>query len=194
MSRAPDNSFTSKDATNLRGRYLEVTHALEAGICRVDEQGGLDKVLHRASGLLIPYTLPWKNNHTREYRLRLDDPILEPRTDGRPGHKIKQKYFQPPSTRNRIYFPPGLTEQQLQDKTIPIVIQEGEFKTLAAWRIAREHSTDGKPLFIPLGTSGAWNYLGTIGKADNPDGGSSPVHGFIPDLEPISKPHTFSNK
>lgn len=185
MSRPPDNGLTSRDANNLHGRYLEITHALEAGIFRASEDEGARLVGRKndCAGLAIPYTLPWQSANAREYRLRLDNPILEPRTDGKPGYKIKQKYLSPPAARNRIYFPPGLTEQQLQDKTIPIVIQEGEFKTLAAWRIARERSTDGKPLFLPLGTSGAWNYLGTIGKADNPDGGSSPVHGFIPDLD-----------
>lgn len=185
--KSRSREYTDHDRRKLRERYLELEHAIEAGIFRVDADEGRRLVNHRGSqdcsGLVIPYTLPWKSSDPREYRLRLDHPILEPRTDGKDGYKEKRKYLITSGARNRIYFPPKLTNEHLQDTSIALVIQEGEFKTLALWRIAREHSTDGKPLFISLGTSGAWNFQGVIGKAENERGERCDVHGFIPDLD-----------
>ena len=52
----------------------------------------------------------------------------------------------PPKGSNRLYIPPGVTLEQLQDVTIPLAVVEGEKKALALRRLAC-HETD-KPQFI----------------------------------------------
>jgi predicted P-loop ATPase len=65
---------------------------------------------------------------------------------------------------------------------LPVVIAEGEFKTLALWRLAGLRSPD-RPRFLPLGLSGVYNWRGTIGKTVGPDGSRLDVKGAIPDLD-----------
>jgi hypothetical protein len=49
-----------------------------------------------------------------------------------------------------------------------IVITEGEFKTLALWRLANDQAS-GRSRFLPLGLPGLYNGRGTIGKTTSPD-------------------------
>ena len=62
------------------------------------------------------------------------------------------------------------------------MITEGEFKTLALWRLA-QHITRADPKFLPLGVSGVYNWRGTVGKTVGPDGSRLDVKGTIPDLD-----------
>src|SRR5258708_29354267 len=62
------------------------------------------------------------------------------------------------------------------------MITEGEFKTLALWRLAN-HGSPSLPRFLPLGVSGVYNWRGTIGKTVGPDGSRMDVKGAIPDLD-----------
>ena len=61
------------------------------------------------------------------------------------------------------------------------MITEGEFKTLALWRLA-SHGSSSRLRFLPLGLSGVYNWRGTIGKTVGPDGNRLDVKGAIPDL------------
>jgi len=65
------------------------------------------------------------------------------------------------------------------------VITEGEFKTLALWRLPN-HGSRTQPRFVPLGISGVYNWRGTIGKTVGPNGGRLAVKGAIPDLDWIA--------
>jgi hypothetical protein len=62
-----------------------------------------------------------------------------------------------------LYVVPGIDRGLLLDATVPVVVTEGEFKTLALWRLAN-HGSPGKSRFLPLGLSGVYNWRGTVGK------------------------------
>jgi hypothetical protein len=68
---------------------------------------------------------------------------------------------------------------------LAVLIIEGEFKTLALWRLAN-HGSRAQPRFLPLGISGVYNWRGTIGKTVGPDGSRLDVKGAIPDLDWIT--------
>jgi hypothetical protein len=112
--------------------------------------------------------------------LRRDHPDLEYDSVG--NLKARQKYLSPPGRANMLYLPPGVAELLLRDPALPIVITEGEFKTLALWR-ATDHGAAGQPRFLPVGVSGVYNWRGTIGKTVGPDGSRMDVKGAIPDLD-----------
>ncbi len=86
-----------------------------------------------------------------------------------------------------IYFPPCSTEL-LSDLSLPIVITEGEKKTLALHRVAWSGLGDSaeKPRFFALGLSGVWNFKGTIAKTVNASGHRQDVKGLIPDFKLLS--------
>src|SRR5436305_11497115 len=79
------------------------------------------------SGIAIPY-LPPGSDRVRDCRLRRDHPGTE--YDGG-GLKIKRKYLSPPGRSNMLYLPPGVPQSVVRDPELPVVITEGEFKTLA---------------------------------------------------------------
>ena len=81
-----------------------------------------------------------------------------------------------------LYLVPGVSQLLLRDASLPIMITEGEFKTLALWRLAN-HGSPARPRFLPLGVSGVYNWRGTIGKTVGPDGSRLDVKGAIPDLD-----------
>ena len=110
------------------------------------------------SGLLIPYFQP-ETNQVRGYRLRRDHPDLEYDVAG--NLKVRQKYLSAPGRSNMLYLPPGVSHSLLSEPATPIVITEGEFKTLALWRAAN-HGVGSRPRFLPLGVSGVYNWRGTI--------------------------------
>ena len=66
-----------------------------------------------------------------------------------------------------------------------MIITEGEFKTLALWRLAN-FGVQSDPRFLPVGISGVFNWRGTVGKATAPDGQRLNVKGPILDLDWIA--------
>jgi hypothetical protein len=68
-----------------------------------------------------------------------------------------------------LYLPPRVNRSLLRESALPIVLTEGEFKTLALWRAAN-HGAAGPSRFLPVGVSGVYNWRGTIGKTVGPDG------------------------
>lgn len=158
---------------------------LAAQLRRVDSLTGAELVGRKSgnhAGVAIPYFFPG-TSEVREYRLRRDHPDME--IDSKGQVKRKQKYLSPPGRGNMLYFPPGMPEAQLREVPLPLIITEGEFKTLALWRLANWSHTDG-PRFLPIGVSGVYNWRGTIGKTNGPDGERLDVKGPIPDLERIA--------
>ena len=75
------------------------------------------------AGLLIPNVWPGSDS-VREYRLRRDHPPTE---NGKPAGK----YLSPPGRGNLLYFPVGTDPAWLADPQLPLVITEGEFKSIA---------------------------------------------------------------
>jgi hypothetical protein len=98
--------------------------------------------------------------------------------------KTKGKYLGAPGAANRLYFPPGVTLEQLADVTIPVVIVEGEKKALALCRLAN-HDTD-RPRFIVVAIPGVWSWRGVVGKTAGKNGERLDVKGAIPDLGRIA--------
>jgi hypothetical protein len=179
------SDLTPADYTELEARWIDRTLALQAGLRRVDSLTGGDIVGRKNgnyAGIVIPYFHPG-SDQVREYRLRRDHPDLE--CDSAGNLKPKQKYLSPPGRSNMLYIAPGVDPGLLRDANTPVVITEGEFKTLALRRLAN-HGSPAQPRFLPLGLSGVYNWRGTIGKTVGPDGSRLDVKGTIPDLDWVS--------
>ncbi len=98
--------------------------------------------------------------------------------DGKP--KLDGKYLGAAKSANRLYIPTGVTPDNLSDVSIPIVVTEGEKKSLALWRLA--HHDTILLRFVPVALPGVWNWRGVIGKTDGPNGERLDVKGPIADL------------
>jgi predicted P-loop ATPase len=84
-----------------------------------------------------------------------------------------------------LYLVPDAPQDLLRDSAIPVLIAEGELKTLALWRLANHRAPD-RLRFLPVGVSGVYNWRGTIGKTTGPDGSRLDVKGAIADLDWIA--------
>lgn len=178
--------LTTEDIARLERSYITEELALDAGLFRVDSANG-GRLIGRNgsrdySGIVFPYRWPGEAN-AREYRLRRDNPEIEELADG--ARKEKGKYLSPPRARNLLYFPPCARPDALHDVVLPIVITEGEKKTLALSRLAWLDVTNG-PRFLPIGIPGVWNWRGKIGKTTNETGTRCDVRGPIADLDRIA--------
>jgi hypothetical protein len=177
------NALTEADYANLARRWIDRGLADAAGVRRVNSSAGASFIGRRDNGsydgLLIPYLLSGESR-VREWRLRRDRPDIEYK-DGQP--RERNKYLSPPGRRNMIYFVPGVSPDLLKDPATPVIVTEGEFKTLALWRLATNDSTT--PRFVPIGLPGVWNWRGTVGKTSGPNGERRDVKGPIPDLSLI---------
>jgi hypothetical protein len=176
------SDLTIADYSALEARWINRESADRARLRRADSLTGGEIVGRRGgnySGLLIPY-FHVGSDQVREYRLRRDDPDLEYDSGG--NLKVRQKYLSPSGRANMLYLPPGVAQSLLRDQALPIVIAEGEFKTLALWRAA-DRGAPGQPRFLPVGVSGVYNWRGMIGKTVGPDGSRLEVKGAIPDVD-----------
>jgi len=179
------SDLTPADYAALETRWIDRVLADRAQLRRADSLTGAEVIGRKSgnyAGILIPYFHPG-SDHVREYRLRRDQPDLE--YDAAGNVKPRQKYLSPPGRSNMLYLAPGINRSLLHDPALPIIITEGEFKTLALWRLAHHRSTS-RPQFVPLGVSGVYNWRGTIGKTVGPDGSRLDVKGAIPDLDWIA--------
>ncbi len=178
--------LSDDDLASLERRWITNDLAITAGRRRVDSAGAAfigRRDNHTYSGLVIPYILPGED-HVREWRLRRDQPDIEYTKDGKP--KERGKYLSPPGRGNMIYFPPGAPVDLLMARDMPMIITEGEFKTLALWRLAHHNLEGDKPRLLPVGLGGVWNWRGTVGKTTGPRGDRRDVKGPIPDLDRIA--------
>jgi predicted P-loop ATPase len=181
-SRLVGSDLTPSDYAALEARWVDRPLADRALLRRVDSLTGAE-VTGRTSGnyagIVIPYFHP-SSDRVRDYRLRRDQPDLE--YDAAGNLKPRQKYLSPPGRSNMLYVPPDVKHLLLGDSEVPVVITEGELKTLALWRLAN-YNSPSRPRFLPLGVSGVYNWRGTIGKTVGPDGSRQDVKGAIPDLD-----------
>jgi hypothetical protein len=175
------HELTVSDLAALEARWIDRTLAEQALLRRVDSLTGGELVGRKRGdfgGIAIPYFMPG-STCVREYRLRRDQPDLERDRSGQ--LKIRQKYLSPPGRGNMLYVPPGIDVGLLKSAAVPLIITEGEFKTLALWRLANWSAE--RPRFVPVGISGVFNWRGTVGRANAPTGGRLNIKGPIPDLE-----------
>ena len=181
MTDLSGDQLQPADYRSLEARWISRDLADMAKIRRVDSDTGRQLVGRgdpgSCEGLAIPYFLPGESL-VREWRLRRDHPDIEYK-DGKP--KERCKYLAPPGRKNMIYFVSGISNDLLKAVDTPVIITEGEFKTLALWRLANHESA--VPRFLPIGLGGVWNWRGTVGKTTGPNGDRRDVKGVIPDLD-----------
>jgi len=175
--------LTDDDFRTLESCYISREIAEKAGLVRVDSLEGRDRVGRKGpgnyAGILYPYRDPLSGQVVAE-RLRLDSPPVDAAT-GKPA----QKYVNAPGQRNHFYCP--LAERAwFGDRTIPILIVEGEKKGLASHRAAVEagNGTTGAAFFA-LAFAGVYSFRGVIGITTDRDGLRIPLKGIIPDLDKI---------
>jgi len=154
---APPNligaELSATDFASLESRWVDQPLAESAFLRRVDSWTGGELVGRKGgdyAGIAIPYFAPG-DQHVREYRLRRDHPDLEADSGGQ--LKVKQKYLSPPGRSNMLYLPPGCNSALLGNAEWPLIITEGELKTLALWRLAK-FGVQNDPRFLPVGISG----------------------------------------
>jgi len=166
-SRRIGSDLAAADYSALEARWIDRALADRAGLRRVDSLTG-GEIIGRKSGnyagILIPYFRPGELQ-VREYRLRRDQPDLE--YDSAGNLKPRQKYLSPPGRSNMLYLVPGVDPAFMRDTSMPLVITEGEFKTLALWRLAN-HRSPNCPRFLPVGVSGVYNWRGPSGPDRSP--------------------------
>ena len=146
---------------------------------RVDSLTGREIVGRKSgnyAGIAIPFVHPI-GRHIVETCIRRDEPDIEIHHGKK---KEVGKYILPPGSKNRIYFPPGVAAELLIAPDVPLIITEGQFKTLALWRLATEGGVAAR--FLPVGLTGVWNWRGVIGKTAGPNGGRRDVKGVISDI------------
>ncbi len=173
-------ALTDADYEALRARWIDAATAKAQFLRRVHSLDGAQIVGRNGngdfSGLLIPNVLPGSDS-VREYRLRRDHPPTE---NGKPAGK----YLSPPGRGNLLYFPVGTDPAWLADPQLPIIITEGEFKTIALSKLACHGRDRSKPRFLAVGISGVWNWKGTRRFSDA-DGVRVEIKEPIPDLSRI---------
>jgi hypothetical protein len=179
------NRLTESDYATLEASWIPRELADQALLRRVTADEGRaalgQKGTRDCAGILIPYYWP-DNPSTVNYRLRRDNPDWVEGKDGKP--KPDRKYLGPPDSGNRLYVPPGITTEQLEDISIPICLVEGEKKALALWRLSNHETT--QPRFIPVAIAGVWNWRGRVGKTGGPRGERIEIKGPIADLSRIA--------
>jgi putative DNA primase/helicase len=149
--------LTSRDLAALGKRWIDRTTAQRQYLRRVNSLEGAEAIGKNGagdySGVLIANIWPG-SDYIREYRLRRDHPDIE---NGKP-----KKYLAPPGRGNLLYFAVGTDPAWLSNTQLPLVITEGEFKTIALNRLARHGIATGQlPRFLAVGLSGVWNWKGT---------------------------------
>jgi len=177
-------ALTAGDLAALEARWIDGALAERARLRRVDSLTGGELVGRKRGdfgGIAIPYFMPG-STRVRDYRLRRDQPDLERDSTGQ--LKTKQKYLSPPGRGNMLYIPPGVDPGLLKNAAASLILTEGEFKTLALWRLANWSSE--RPRFVPVGISGVFSWRGTVGKANGPTGERLNIKGPITDLDWIN--------
>src|SRR5262249_29298929 len=141
----------------------EVVH--QAGVYRVPSLEGRDLVGRKDggdyAGINFPYRWPGEEHSVLD-RLRLDNPPIDAATG-----KAQHKYLTAPGARNRLYLPPcdaALTT----DRSIAVLLLEGEKKVLGTWCAATNNGTS--PAFLPIGIPGVWGFKTTVGTRINAKG------------------------
>jgi hypothetical protein len=122
---------TESDLVKLEACAIPRALVIENGWSRVTSPEGALLVGRNGAGdyegLKIPYFWPGED-YPREYRLRRDNPEMEWK-DG--VLKPKNKYLSPPGRGNLLYFARATQPEWLTSADLPLVITEGEKKTLS---------------------------------------------------------------
>lgn len=184
--KAPELKGTKlgkRDLAWLEKSWIPADLAQRAGLRRLDRATAADILGQKPSvdcaGIGFPYIWPG-TAEIREWRVRRDNPEIEVTAEGK--KKERRKYLTPPGRGSMLYFSPDVELAWLEDTALPVVIVEGEKKTLALQRLAMHGRAEGQgPRFVAAGISGVWNWRRTTKEAA-PDGGTRDVKEPIADL------------
>lgn len=165
--------------------YVSCELLISAGCYTVDTADGAEIVGRRRSGgrdysgLVFPFFWPG-DQRPRASRLRRNQPDIERKHDGELAET--GKYLSYAGQGNLLYFHPATPADWITNTGIPVIITEGEKKTLALWQYF--HDTGEKRLCV--GLTGVWNWRGIIGKVTSDKGQRLDERGVIPDVERIT--------
>ena len=188
MTNIRGTPLRESDYESLLQSWIDRESAGKALLRRVTSIEGAEivgqKDGHDYSGIIFPNIWPG-DEYVREYRLRRDSPDI--RYDKGMIRKPERKYMGPPGAANLLYFVPGTPAAWLEETDLPMIITEGEKKTIALARLAWYELSDAseRVRFLPVGLAGVWNWRGRIGKEGGPNGQRLDVKGTIPDLARI---------
>src|SRR5215510_11421968 len=124
----PGRELEPRDLDKLALSGISPELAARAMLRRVTSAEGADIVGRNGSGnyagIAFPYFWP-DDIHVREYRLRRDQPEIEYK-DGQA--RERGKYLSPPGRGNMFYFAPNTLAEWLADRSMPLMMTEGEKK------------------------------------------------------------------
>lgn len=149
---------SDSDLQKLSQSSISREAAERAGIFRVDnkvaQELGFSPNGHGyLAGVVFPY-FSLEGNRIRGHRLRRDHPDREEKNG---VLKERAKYLSPPGQSNFLYIPPNLPPGWTHDASLPIVIAEGEKKSLAVDGLGFHGLGEAAetPRFVGLGIAGA---------------------------------------
>ena len=178
--------LSTADYARLEQRWICRDYADGARLRRVTSIEGAEIVGRQGKpgeydGIIIPYFNPL-NGWLRDYRLRRDHPEIE--FDNNGNRKECHRYLAPPGKGNMLYVPVGAGPELLQNTELPLVITEGEFKTIALWRAAwyAVGESSNRPSYLPIGLSGVYNWRTRTPKTVDSEGYRVDAPGPIADL------------
>jgi hypothetical protein len=188
--KAPDLKGTKlgkRDLAWLDRSWIPADLAQRAGLRRLDRATAADILGQKPSvdcaGIGFPYIWPGAAE-VREWRVRRDNPEIEITAEGK--KKERRKYLTPPGRGSMLYFSPDVEAVWLEETGLPVVVVEGEKKTLALQRLAMHGRTEEQePRFVAAGISGVWNWRRTT-KEPAAHGGSRDVKEPIADLQRLA--------
>jgi hypothetical protein len=183
----PGKALTKRDLAWLEKSWIDADLARRARLRRVDrseaaEFVGRDSARCDCAGILFPYYWPG-DGHVRDHRIRRDAPDIEIKADG--TRKERAKYLSPPGRGSMFYFSPDVEPSMLDDTRLPVVLVEGEKKTLALQRLAAHENVGAR--FLAIGIAGVWNWRRTT-KEPAADGGTRDVKEPIADFDRVAWP------
>jgi len=179
----PNVNLTTEDEAAFERRFINLDMLTDAGIRRVGDIEGADKVGRKRkggtsyAGLLIPFRYPG-DVEPREYQLRRDTPDYEQHNG---TVKEKGKYVFPPGRGNILYFTPEATVADLLNIDLPVIFVEGAWKALATQELCNQAGYK----YLVIALTGVWNWRGKIGKVDTPNGNKATLNGVIPDMDKL---------
>jgi hypothetical protein len=176
--------LATDDYRALDQRWISSDWADAARLRRVDADEGRATVGYKTgdmAGIAIPYYLP-DGNGPVSFRIRRDHPDLRPSSNG--DFKEDKKYAAEIGRPNHVYFPPRTVQADFENASLPLLIVEGEFKAIAARRLASYQAQ--QPRFVVFGLSGVRNWQGTVGKTSDHNGTRRDVKGVLPDFDRIA--------
>jgi hypothetical protein len=174
------------DYEKLNSSWIDQRWADANLLRRVSSPEGAEIVGRRDNGsfggVLFPNFWPDQND-VREYHLRRDRPEMVMGIDGK--WKEHAKYLAPPGGGKKLYLPVPTHPDWLLDASLPLIITEGCKQLLALGRLAWHDPSDTaeRPRFLAVGLYGVWNWRGTIGKENGPDGTRRDTKGPVADWE-----------